>query len=80
MLDIDTICNHLHDVGLLTDDIKKALMDLYEERRSDVKFPFGKYKGKTLEEIATFDVGYLQWAVKQSWMFDDLKTEIKKIL
>ncbi len=28
-------------------------------------FPFGKYNGKTLEEVASIDPGYLQWMLTQ---------------
>ena len=82
MLDIDTICNHLHDVGLLTDDIKNALMELFEEKKSNVKMPFGKFKGKTIEEIYAFNPEYLRWVLRQEFVQDkfiDICNEIKRL-
>lgn len=33
---------------------------------SEPALHFGKYKGKTIKEIAEIDTGYLQWALKAS--------------
>jgi DNA polymerase III epsilon subunit-like protein len=42
---------------------------------------FGKYKGKTLEEIAENDLGYLQWAVDNMDNLDeDMKWSMQKHL
>ncbi|MFP4333178.1 MAG: exonuclease domain-containing protein [Campylobacterales bacterium] len=42
---------------------------------------FGKYKGKTLEEIAENDLGYLQWAFQNMDNLDeDMKWSIQKHL
>jgi hypothetical protein len=32
--------------------------------------PFGKHKGKTIEEVQTFDPGYLDWLTGQPWFRD----------
>ena len=79
---LQSLTAYLHDKGLLTDEPKAVLVEHDNEFSSkpSVKIPFGKYKGKTISEIAQFDQKYLQWAVKQSWMFDDSKTEIQKVL
>lgn len=61
----------------------------------DVRLPFGKHKGKTLDAIAETDDGlkYLDWLVGQDWLKGDLrncveayladetiKTELKKLV
>ncbi|OQX72868.1 MAG: hypothetical protein B6D59_07190 [Campylobacteraceae bacterium 4484_4] len=44
-------------------------------------FPFGKYKGQTLEEIASHDIGYLSWAVENmDKLSPGMKKAIRKIL
>ena len=91
-----SLTSHLHDKDLMSDDLKAALhehdnainsrelqeahMRALRASEPSIKIPFGKYKDKKISEIAQFDQKYLQWAIKQSWMFDDLKTEIQKVL
>jgi hypothetical protein len=29
----------------------------------NTKFPFGKYKGKTLSEVSTLDLSYISWCL-----------------
>ena len=42
---------------------------------------FGKYKGKTLEEIADIDKGYLNWMiVNMETLDDDMKYSINVVL
>ena len=43
---------------------------------------FGKYKGKTVADVAGFDSGYLEWLVKQQWFakFDDLKGQVEALI
>lgn len=40
---------------------------------------FGKYKGKTLEELYTIDQGYSRWLLNQELLISD-KPEIKEFL
>lgn len=64
----------------IVDLIKEFSESEYEKRRADLsKMPFGKFKGKTIKSIATFDKQYLQWLVKQTVMekWSDLREEIK---
>jgi len=45
------------------------------------KFPFGKYSGRFIEEIADIDRGYLQWMLSSiNDMDEDLAYSIKKYL
>ena len=45
------------------------------------KFRFGKYKNKTLQEVALQDRGYLEWMLnKMENLDDDLRYSIKKVL
>ena len=40
-------------------------------------FPFGKYKGQSIEEIANFDIGYLKWSLEN---MDNLSEGMKKAI
>ncbi|WP_300366186.1 exonuclease domain-containing protein [Hydrogenimonas sp.] len=40
-------------------------------------FPFGKYKGQSIEEIASHDIGYLRWALEN---MDKLSEGMKKAI
>lgn len=45
--------------------------------------PFGKYEGRTLDELAEQEPAYLRWLMKQDWFeqrFPDLFEEIDAIL
>jgi len=43
--------------------------------------PFGKYKGQSVEEIASHDIGYLSWAVeKMDKLSPGMKKAIRKVL
>ncbi len=45
------------------------------------KFRFGKYKGKTIQEVALQDRGYLEWMLnKMENLDDDLRYSINKVL
>lgn len=45
---------------------KKFELEEYKKKVNNNKtMSFGKYKGKTLESIAKFDMGYLRWLSKQ---------------
>ncbi|WP_353663186.1 exonuclease domain-containing protein [Hydrogenimonas sp. SS33] len=42
-------------------------------------FPFGKYKGQSIEEIASHDIGYLRWALENmDRLSDGMKKAIRK--
>ena len=44
-------------------------------------FSFGKHKGKSLEEVATSDAGYLRWMLSSMDNLDaDLKYSINLVL
>jgi hypothetical protein len=42
------------------------------------EFPFGKYRGMTVQEVASFNPRYLQWAVNNLENFD-LTPEARKL-
>ena len=46
------------------------------------EMPLGKYKGWTLDEIASEDEGlkYLDWLIGQEWVRDPLKGNLKEYL
>jgi len=51
---------------------------MLKQVKSDYVMPFGKYEGKTLNEIANTDKGllYLDWCVRE-WPVDNAKTLLK---
>jgi uncharacterized protein (DUF3820 family) len=97
---MDELLNYLHNRGLLSDELKDAIVEFSIENpsssRSDGSTPrasdldnvyneedagvmrFGKYKGKFIEDIASFDLKYLQWCAKQAWLLPDIKEEMLK--
>jgi hypothetical protein len=53
------------------------------EQACKFTIPFGKYKGKTLDQIATTDPagpGYLDWMVKHDNLSPDFKDALKSFL
>lgn len=58
---------------------KKAYVD-YLKDNQPLTLPFGKYKGKTVNEIAKINKGYLQWLLKQANIRQELKDYIENIL
>lgn len=44
------------------------------------RMPFGKYSGKSFEEISKIDKGYLQWLAKQPEMDENVKYTVKQSL
>jgi len=55
--------------------LEKALATAEEE--AVWLFPFGKYKGQSIEEIADHDIGYLRWALEN---MDRLSEGMKKAI
>jgi len=44
-------------------------------------FPFGKYKGQSVEEIAKFDIGYLRWSLENmDKLSEGMKRAIRKYI
>jgi uncharacterized protein (DUF3820 family) len=65
-------------IATLYDQFRKTE---YKQAMKDPRMmPFGKYKGKTVEEVASFDLNYLQWMAKQEYLnaYPDTKTLISK--
>ena len=60
---------YLHGKGLLTDMIKNTLLEHDNQFHStpSIRINFGKYKGKTVSEVAQFDKKDLNWLVRQTW-------------
>ena len=42
------------------------------------KMSWGKYKGKTVQDVAGFDLDYLRWVTGSGYATNDLKEEIAK--
>ena len=65
-------------IATLFDQFRKSE---YKQAMKDPRLlPFGKYKGKSVEEVAKFDVSYLQWLSKQTYLnaYPETKTLITK--
>lgn len=75
---LQSLASHLHDKELLSDTLKVILLehDAAFYSKPSIKLNFGKYKGKTIAEVAEFDRKYLSWLTKQQWCFNDVKEEI----
>ena len=41
---------------------------------------FGKYKGRAIKEVYSFDAGYLLWLKKQNFIKPNLKSAIDKVI
>jgi len=79
---------------LFLSELKKLVMQKYPNENSVIKmveltktpifiekFRFGKYKDKTLQEVALQDRGYLEWMLnKMDNLDDDLRYSINKVL
>lgn len=51
--------------GVSTSEAIEKMIDISSRPSLMYSFPFGKYNGKTLEEVARIDPGYLDWMLKQ---------------
>lgn len=63
-------------------DLRDYLNSKFKDTDTSYQINFGKYKGKTINQIIKLDKQYLEWLLKNS-QFDNmttLKAEIKKIL
>lgn len=60
---------------IIPDELKTLLGEVKEELPdiNEYQIPFGKYKGKTLVEIAACDPGYIAWA-KENMQKEPIKT------
>ncbi|SFV58613.1 DNA polymerase III epsilon subunit [hydrothermal vent metagenome] len=79
---------------LLLSELRKLIIQKYPDQESVAKmveltqtpifiekFRFGKYKDKTLKEVAIQDRGYLEWMLnKMENLDDDLRYSIEKVL
>ena len=43
-------------------------------------FKFGKYKGRSIEEICDEDIGYINWFMKSMQLDEDMKYTLDKIM
>ena len=67
----------------LDDDWRQTLQKALEiaEEEAIWLFPFGKYKGQSVEEVAGHDIGYLTWAVENmDKLSPGMKKAIRKVL
>ena len=59
----------------------EKMVELTKEPIFVKTFRFGKYKGKSLSDVAREDAGYLRWMLKSMDNIDaDLKYSIEKVL
>jgi uncharacterized protein (DUF3820 family) len=81
MIKIGHVVSHLESKELMTPEIMLALkeLELTDYLETEV-LKFGKYKGKLLAEVASFDAPYLMWVEKQSWLDEKLRLKIHKVL
>lgn len=82
---LQCLTSYLHDQGLLSDELKAALLEHDKEftKKPSAKINFGKYKTRTVAEVAEFDLPYLQWLFRQQYIkekFQDIYNEIKSLL
>jgi hypothetical protein len=71
----------LHDLGMLTDQLKEALLkhDLLWEARDKqetIILRFGKYKGQSVQDVALSDIKYLKWLGAQTWCSASIRNAI----
>lgn len=45
-----------------------------------MELKFGKYKGKTMAQVADEDPEYLEWLLEQEWLKDGQRTAIRDVL
>ena len=77
---MEDLIKHLKDKKLLTPEVQDSIKEFYKNKNSkSKKLNFGKYRNKTVSEVAEFDSKYLEWLGKQSWCFDDIKKEISSL-
>lgn len=52
------------------------------ENVKDIPLPFGKHKGRTLDQVAETNDGlrYLDWLVGQTWLRGDLRDSLEAYL
>jgi hypothetical protein len=78
---LNDLIDHLRSKNLLSDELRSELESYFETKKKCCKtIPFGKYRGKSIAEVLLFDRKYLDWLSRQSFVFEDLKTEIDKQL
>ena len=77
------LCEHLTVNSLLTDELKESMDEFDRVRREinkNIYIPYGKYKGKRIEEVAKFDLKYLKWFATQANLPQENKDGINLIL
>jgi uncharacterized protein (DUF3820 family) len=80
--------NPYHEVTGST--LSDLIMDIYhfqemeneKKKQESNKFPFGKYKGKTVVSVVVFDKQYCRWLLKQDMMenYVELSESIRSAL
>ena len=68
-----------HLIKLAERDVQK-LISLSQEPVMLQKINFGKYRGKSLQDLVTEDRNYLEWLYKQRDLDEDLKYTLGKLL
>jgi uncharacterized protein (DUF3820 family) len=67
------------DVLVFLDKKEQQYKERNEAKKieSSDKLPFGKYRGKSIDDVLKFDKKYLQWMMKNCNLKDNLKTRIQ---
>jgi hypothetical protein len=79
------LVEYLRKREVYTEEIGKAISEYnkkQEERkakRPDDVFTWGKYKGKKLADVFSFDVSYCKWAITQKYTSNAIKRNLKKL-
>ena len=80
------LTQHLQAKGLLNKEVEDAIKEFRELNRSDKEkisidcFKFGKYKGKSIEEVCQFDKPYCKWILKQNWCQENLREKLNQLM
>ena len=69
---LDRLTSYLAGENALTEELKVYIAEFkaidMHTKASEAVFPWGKYKGKLISEVSSFDCGYCEWLLKQNSM------------
>ena len=72
MSHLDRLTSYLEGKNALTEELKLHIAEFKatdtQKQASEAVFPWGKYKGRLIADVASFDRGYCEWLSKQNFM------------
>jgi uncharacterized protein (DUF3820 family) len=80
---IEDNCSQGTSVNEVCVSIRRFQTNEFEKKRANGNvMPFGKYKGRKVQQVVAFDKQYCKWLLSQDMMdnFVELKTSIKKLI